>query len=316
MPESRRAKRIPKILLLTVLLLCLSGWAMGEEGSGLYLDEKLQMGLGDHFFQDGDYYRAITEYKRFLFFFPRSSRAEEALWKVASSYFYGKKWDEALGAVDDLLRRFPESPWVAEALLLKGRCFAERREYSQARYFFLRAKEVAPGKALASEAQWEIARSFLKEERWEEAAEEFRKVDLGSKLYPQAEFFASGLDRIGEVPQKSPVAGGILAALLPGAGHLYAERYRDAAVAFALNGAFIWGMVEAFDHKNYVVGGILTFFELGWYIGNIYGAVSSVHKYNRSKKKDYLDRLENESKFSLGISFRPGTTVLSFRYVF
>ena len=87
-------------------------------------------------------------------------------------------------------------------------------------------------------------------------------------------------------------------------------------MAFALNGAFIWGMVEAFDHKNYVVGGILTFFELGWYSGNIYSAVSSVHKYNRNKKKDYLDRLENESNFSLGISFRAGTPVLSFRYVF
>ena len=29
------------------------------------------MGLGDYFFKDGDYYRAVTEYKRFLFFFPQ-----------------------------------------------------------------------------------------------------------------------------------------------------------------------------------------------------------------------------------------------------
>jgi hypothetical protein len=305
-----------KILLLAVFFLCSSEWAMGQEGGGLYLDEKLQMGLADHFFQDGDYYRAITEYKRLLFFFPRSARAEEALWKIASAYFYGKKWDEALGAADDLLRRFPESPWRAEALLLKGRCFAEKKEYSRARYFFLRAKEVAPGKPVASEAQWEIARSFLKEEKWKEAAAEFRKVEPGSELYPRAEFFASGLDRVGEVPMKSPVEGGILAALLPGAGHLYAERYRDAGVAFALNGAFIAGMVEAFNHKNYVVGGILTFFELGWYSGNIYSAVSSVHKYNRKKREDYLEQLEKESNFSLGISFREGVPVLSFNYVF
>ena len=196
------------------------------------------------------------------------------------------------------------------------RCFAEKKEYSKARDSFLQAREAAPGKPAASEAQWEIARSFLKEEKWKEAAGEFRKVDPGSALYPRAEFYASGLDRIGEVPEKSPIEGGILAAFLPGAGHLYAERYRDAAVAFALNGAFIWGMVEAFDHKNYVVGGILTFFELGWYSGNIYSAVSSVHKYNRQKKKDYLDRLENESNFSLGISFREGIPVLSLNYVF
>ena len=68
-----------------------------EEGKRV-IDEKTQMGLGDYFFEDGDYYRAITEYKRFLFFFPQSLRAEEALWKITSSYFEGKKWDEALSA--------------------------------------------------------------------------------------------------------------------------------------------------------------------------------------------------------------------------
>jgi len=39
-----------------------------EEGKRI-IDEKTQMGLGDYFFEDGDYYRAITEYQRFLFSF-------------------------------------------------------------------------------------------------------------------------------------------------------------------------------------------------------------------------------------------------------
>ena len=316
MPKTKRIKRGFKIPILVLLILFPTGWALAQEGTGLYIDEKVQMGLGDSFFQDGDYYRAITEYRRFLFFFPRSLRVEEALWKIASSYFHGKKWDEALSASDDLLKRFPESPWVPEALLLQGRAWAEKKEYSQARHFFLRAQEAAPGKPAASEAQWQTALSFLKEERWKEAAGEFRKMDPASKLYPRAEFYARGLDRIDEIPQKSPTDAGILAALLPGAGHLYTERYRDAAMAFALNGAFIWGMVEAFQHRNYVVGGILTFFELGWYSGNIYSAVSSAHKYNRRKKLEYLDHLEKESNFSVGFSFREKVPVLCFHYVF
>jgi hypothetical protein len=111
------------------------------------------------------------------------------------------------------------------------------------------------------------------------------------------------------------VAAGVLA-VLPGAGHLYTERYRDAAIAMALNGAFIWGMVEAFERKNYVVGGILTFFELGWYSGNIYSAVSSAYKYNRNKNKEYIEHLEREGNFSLGFSSLGKTPVLSLRYVF
>ncbi len=302
------------ILLLPFFIL-LSGGALAQEEGRRVIDEKTQMSLGDYFFEDGDYYRAITEYKRFLFFFPESPRAEEALWKVSSSYFQGKKWDECLSAADDFLRKHPSSPWAAEAVLLKGRCWMEKREFSQARHYFLRAREMAVGKGGAQEAQWQTAVSYLREERWKEAAAEFRKVDPSSKLYPRADYWAKGLEGMEEVPQKSPTAAGILA-VLPGAGHLYCERYRDAGIAFVLNAAFIWGMVEAFKHENYAVGGILTFFELGWYSGNIYSAVSSAHKYNRDKKKEYLDGLEREHRFSVGMSFRDKQPFFSFRYVF
>jgi tetratricopeptide (TPR) repeat protein len=257
----------------------------------------------------------VTEYKRFLYFFPESPRVEEALWKIAGSYFRGKKWDSALAAADDLLKKFPSSSWRGEAFLLQGRCHMENGELSQARHFFQQAKEASPGAGTAQEAQWQTAVSFLREERWGEAAAEFRKVDRNSRLFPRAEAWAEGLDRIGEVPQKSPGAAGVLA-IIPGAGHLYTERYRDAAIAFALNGAFIWGMVEAFQHKNYVVGGILTFFELGWYSGNIYSAVSSAHKYNRKKQKEYLDSLDREGRLSLGVTLRERQPMLTFRYVY
>jgi hypothetical protein len=84
----------------------------------------------------------------------------------------------------------------------------------------------------AQEAQWQSAVSYLQEERWKEAAAEFRKVDRENKLYPRAERWAQGMDQVEEIPQKSPATAGVLAAVLPGAGHLYDERYRDAGIAF------------------------------------------------------------------------------------
>jgi hypothetical protein len=86
--------------------------------------------------------------------------------------------------------------------------------------------------------------------------------------------------------------------VVPGAGHLYTERPRDALVAFLLNGTFIWAAVELFDDEKYVAGGIVTFFELGWYSGNIYSAVSSTHKYNRRVKEEFLQNLKNRSFLS------------------
>ncbi|HSR12975.1 MAG TPA: tetratricopeptide repeat protein [Thermodesulfobacteriota bacterium] len=301
-------------LILTLLIGIPGAW--GQEQGRVYVDEALQMGLGDRFLEEKDFYRAITEYKRFLFFFPDSPRAEEALWKIAVAYFDGKRWGEAISAADDLLKKFPSSLWAAEAVFLKGRAASEQKDYSQARAFFRTAERMAPGKPLAEEAQWQLALTYIREERWKDAAAELRRVNPESRLYPKADLLARGLDKMQDVPQKSPVAAGVLAAVLPGAGHFYSERYRDAAVAFALNGAFIAGIVESFEHGNYVVGGILTFFELGWYSGNIYSAVSSAHKYNRDKKKDYMERLQREGDFSVGVSYHGHAPVLALRYVF
>jgi len=307
---------VAKISLLAIFFFLTPKILLAEEGHGRYIDESLQMNLADHFFKEGDYYRAITEYKRFLFFFPQSTRTEEALWKIGKSYFNGKKWEETISACEDLLKKFPHSSIINEVLFLEGVAFTERKEYSQARHFFHRVKEISPHRPLADEAQRQIALTYLKEEKWKEAAEEFRKINRNSRLYPKGEYIAQGLDRIHEIPQKSPAAAGILAAILPGAGHLYCERYRDASIAFLLNGIFIWGMVEAFEDKNYALGGILTFFELGWYSGNIYSAVSSAHKYNRKKRQEYIDLLERGGNLSLGISLEEKKPIVFLKYAF
>ncbi len=292
-----------KGFLLILFLLFTGSACFGDEGDRrILIDETLQMGLADQFFQEGDYYRAVTEYKRFLFFFPQSDRADEAYLGEARSYFAGKRWDDAIGACEEMIKKKPLSQRRADALLLEGLCYRDKKQYAQARSFFEKVKSDFPGSPQAEEAQWQIALTYLREERWKEAAAELRRIPRESRLYPRGEVMAQGLDRIGEVPQKSPTAAGLLAGVLPGSGHLYVGRYRDAAIAFLLNGAFIWGAWEAFDHKNYAVGGILTFFELGWYSGNIYSAVSSAHKYNRQQKEEYLNRLEKG--FSASFSAR------------
>ncbi|MCX5906547.1 MAG: outer membrane protein assembly factor BamD [Deltaproteobacteria bacterium] len=315
--EINPSRRSWSSLLLLAGIFLLSSGALAEDRSpGLYIDENLQMNLGDYFFKDADYYRAVTEYKRFLFLFPQSSRTEEVLWKITQSYFHGRKWDEANLAADEVLKGFPESARKAEVFLLKGFIFREKKEYSRSRTFFQKAVETTGSRLLRDEAHKQIALTYLQEDNWPEAAKAFREIDPLSPLYPRSDFFARGLEHAGEVPQKSPAIAGSLAAVLPGAGHVYVNRYRDALVAFLLNGAFIWGMVESFEHKNYVVGGILTFFELGWYSGNVYSAISSAHKYNQQQKKEYLEHLEKESQLSVGISFQEKSPLLCFHYRF
>jgi hypothetical protein len=58
------------------------------------------------------------------------------------------------------------------------------------------------------------------------------------------------------------------------------------------------------QHDNYVVGGILTFFELGWYSGNIYSAVASAHKYNKKRGSNTLMNWKRGAIFPWGFPSR------------
>ncbi len=113
-----------------------------QEGGVRILDEKLQMELADHFFNAGDYYRALTEYKRFLFFFPQSTQAEDVYFKMAKSYFHGKKWEEARTTYQQLIAARPDRYEAFHRLAV----VADRRQrYSEAEALYSQAIRLSPG---------------------------------------------------------------------------------------------------------------------------------------------------------------------------
>ena len=61
--------------------------------------------------------------------------------------------------------------------------------------------------------------------------------------------------------------------------------------------------------------GILLFFETGWYLGNVYSASNSVHKYNRKLKKSFRTQVQDRLKLNLGVP-EVGPLGLSLSYKF
>jgi tetratricopeptide (TPR) repeat protein len=269
-------------------------------------------GFAESLYEEGDYFRAIGEYKRYIYLAPTDNQAEKATFRIAEGYFQAKRWPDAIVACNQFLSKYPASPRYFEMLYLKGRVEKLSGRYDEAlRTFELIFIANAPN--YKDKALYQKALVMLERTDWRGAQDTLRQVPQGSPLFPAASVFAAEIERK-DLPYKSPATAGLLAAVLPGAGHLYAERPRDALVAFLLNGAFIWGALEFFQHDNYVAGGIFAFFELGWYTGNIYSAVSSVHKYNRNKENDLIQKLKDN--FSLAL-YRDGDVqsfVISHRF--
>jgi hypothetical protein len=127
---------------------------------------------------------------------------------------------------------------------------------------------------------------LLKQKRYDSARLKLKEFALPIE---EQETHESYFKKAEELPLKSPITAGTLAALLPGAGHLYLERPQDALIAFSVNGLFGWGAVSSFLQGNIGLGVLFSVIELAWYSGNIYSAVNTAHKINRKKESDFLD---------------------------
>ena len=288
------------IMVITIFVITIFSVQARGEGGGAETEQVF--GFAESLYEEGDYFRAIGEYKRYIYLSPTDKqgpdeiRIEKAAFRIVEGYYQAKRWSEAIAASNQFLTKYPQSLRYYEMLYFKGRLENISGNSDDAiRTFDLIVMSNEP--TYSDRAQYQKAFVMLERSDWGGAGKALRLIPPASQLLPSASALAMEIENKEELSRKSPTTAGILAAVLPGAGHLYVERPRDGLVAFLLNGAFIWGAAELFHHDNYVAGGILAFFELGWYSGNIYSAVSSAHKYNRDKENEFIKKLKN--RFSL-----------------
>jgi len=283
----------------------------GEETLGQMNKNEL-LSFADDLYDEKDYYRAITEYKRLIFHFPSSRDAIRASFKIALSYMEGKRYEAAISQLKKFRQLYPNDPLAIEALFLIGEASFNLRNYDEALGYFKKVEldAISPDmKERAAAARgWCLARKGS----WSEAADLYSGLQDGADGLKYGKL-SKDMMAAKELPQKLPALAGTLSAIIPGSGQLYLGRKQDALVAFLLNGAFIAGAMESFRKDEDATGAILLFFEAGWYAGNIYSATSGAHKYNRKIREDLLYKLERE--YSLGVNGK-GTVFGTYRFRF
>ncbi|MBN2398684.1 MAG: tetratricopeptide repeat protein, partial [Deltaproteobacteria bacterium] len=227
-----RATALGLLLLALAFLVTSPPGVLGGEPA----DCERQMAFAESLFGESDFYRAIGEYKRLIFLCPDAKElCERAYFKIGLSYFKAEKWQNAREAFDTFLDNFPDSRMAGEALYFKGLSEKNLSLHEEAFATFARIIEIKAGEPRAR-AIYESALVLVEMEEWKRAEEMFSRVPEQSELHGSAGIFSAGLAQIDNLPQKSPGVAGTLAAVLPGAGHLYTERPKDALVAFLLNG--------------------------------------------------------------------------------
>jgi tetratricopeptide (TPR) repeat protein len=283
-------------LSLFFFLFSIHSYATAE----IVLDPERQFQFAEQYFQRGEYYRAIGEYERFIYFFPLSDKVELARYMIGLSYLRGERYKEAIQAFNALIEEYRNTGYALKSYLGISKAYVELKRYDVALSILNNLITIAPDQEIRDKAYYKKGWVYLEMGLWEKARESFEEISPQNRERYNIKQILTELKEKRPLRRKNPTVAGLLA-IVPGAGHLYSERKRDALISFLLNGAMIYAAYEAFDHDLDALGGIITLFELGFYSGNIYGAVSSAHKYNRDEKNRFLNYLKEHSKINISL---------------
>lgn len=263
--------------------------------------------------REREFFRAITEYRRFLFTYPTSPHRAFAHFRIAVALYQGQRYDKAFAIFREVAERYPDTRYAKQATLWQGESLMRQSLYPAAERAYEKMDQTLPDDESRQQARYQLGWALLYQRQWQKASAQFQRVSPESHLYQAAQILTTESLHGSEIPQKSPWTAGILSGVLPGSGQLYNGRAGDALLAFFLNALFTAGIIETINQDRLAIAGVLSFFEAGWYAGNIYSAVNGAHKHNRHATETFIRNLENrfrvtplETRAPVGIRFSFG----------
>ncbi len=248
------------------------------------------LGFANHLFDTGDYYRAITEYRRHLFLYPQSNDSNLIKLKIALAYLEGKEYDIAFESLDNIANQQDNQFAQTARLRLAGGLYSEK-QYNNAIAVISPAARTPSNK---NEINIFLGLCQLHNGNRRKAESYFTKINTDCN----SQELLDACKKYENIPQKKKWLAGTMSALLPGSGQLYVKRPHDAAWAFLLNSIFLSATYYAFDNDETVAAIFAASLEAVWYTGNIYNAANGARKYNQHQEQIFFTELEDKTIYN------------------
>lgn len=308
---------MPKAICVWILIL-FAFFSHADAGDIVEIEADAQFEFAQQYFSSRAYDKAVAEYERFIFFFPKDARAPQAMYEIGLSYFESKDFKKALEAFAEIADKYGESAFsdfFAKAYFMISECYLKLDDPGQAVSTLHNLTALSNDSNIRDECFYRIGWIYIERASRDRANEYFGKISPENRDKYRLEKLAAELNKSDSIPLKNPAISGSLA-IFPGAGFLYCNRYQDALTAFLLNAGLMYAAYEAFDKENYALGGLITFAELGFYAGSIYGSVTAAHKYNRARTQGFIEELKRNTKVLLSAGYENSGPMIVFRYSF
>jgi len=246
-------------------------------------------------FNEKDYETAIVEFKRFIHFFPDDEHKDLVEFNIGVCLFNLKKFHDAARAFNEIIINGKENNMTKEAFFFQSKAFMSLGNTGYAQIVLQNYLKLADDLETKDRIYLNLAKIHLTEARngrpdsLNLAREYLSKISNSGVSKYNTDQYLDLIIKVENAPKKNPTAAGFFA-IIPGGGFLYCERYHDALVTFLLNAGLMYAAYEAYDHDNKALAGVIGFVEVGFYTGNIYGSISSAHKYNQAQKMKILNQ--------------------------
>ena len=264
------------VLPLALLLFPLSGSAQD------LFDSLSTKRYADFLFQSANYNEAIEEYERLVFSFGATEDIKLRLvqsYRLSGNNELGLKrmhslWDEPAKVSGPISKEF-------FSLRIINSDFSLIEYAIEDNLFLLPTEKIfLTSSAFLFRDEFRNARILLSE------ATAYNDPFIRNYLAVSDEALALKL--------KSPLLGGLMSAVVPGAGKFYTRNWEDGLISLIMVGGTAWQAYRGFSKKG--TGSVLAWtysiIGAGFYIGNIYGSVKEVNRYNHNLKRGIRIRVE------------------------
>ena len=290
------------IQILVFILVFMGGFPVfvsAKAEKGIYIDADMQYDYGEQCLKNEEPLSALVELKRFIHFFPKDKRVRQAIFLTGKAHYALEEYEKAKNTFETFLFPFSQDTLVIESYFMLAQTFEKMEKNGKAetvlQNLLLLSDDIATKDRVHAVLGWiNLKQSRTMESVALEKAETNidRLSTSGAKTYNK-DSLKQTISSIRKTKKKNPAIAGLMA-IFPGMGFFYCERYQDALVSFLLNTALVMAAHESFESGNPALGGVITFVEAGFFMGNIYGSVSSAHKFNFLENHKRLEVLERE----------------------
>ncbi len=255
--------------------------------------------FADELFEEGDYFRAATEYRRLLSWYPNLAGAEEVRFLVAQCSYRAGRYAEAADLFHTIETTTTATGMADRCRLVGAACLFRRGDYEAAAADCAKALAASPATPLRDRIGYLEGMASLNAGKWDTAFRSFANVPGDSPLAPSSRELGGLAAKAGTMPHRSPWLTGAMSLLLPGLGQAYCGYWWDGASALLLTaGSLAIGLAGSSNGDRGMALAGYTLFAI-WYPAAVYGGANAANRANRAGTDRIIDRAEALSALSL-----------------